>query len=117
MLDPDFLALASSFSNIASRSPLGRSLFHIFRQAVHAKGQGRRLRESNAVSDDLKAMFDEESASASRWDEYAAGLQKLEMDERYRGAWDGEFSLFDMLDRYESLSLGKDEIAPERPRC
>ncbi|OJJ66555.1 hypothetical protein ASPBRDRAFT_137881 [Aspergillus brasiliensis CBS 101740] len=117
VLDPDFLALASAFSNIASRSPLGRSLLHIFRQAVHAKGQGWRLRESNAVSDDLKAMFDEESTSASRWDGYAAGLQKLEMDERYRGVWDGEYSLFEMLDRYESLSLGKDEIAPERPRC
>ncbi|RAL04314.1 Zn(II)2Cys6 transcription factor [Aspergillus ibericus CBS 121593] len=116
ILDPDFLALASAFSNVASRSPLGRSLFHQFRQAVHAKAQGRQLRESHAVSDDLKAMFDEESTSASQWDEYAKGLEKLEMDERYHGASDGEFSLFEMLDRYESLSLGKDEIAPERPR-
>ncbi|PYH91080.1 C6 transcription factor [Aspergillus ellipticus CBS 707.79] len=116
ILDSDFLALASAFSSIANRSHLGRSLFHMFRQSVRAKGQGRHLRESHVVSDDLKDMFDEESTLSSPWDDYAKGLQKLEMDERYHGIMEGERSLSEMLDRYESLSLGKDEIAPERPR-
>ncbi|RAL11938.1 Zn(II)2Cys6 transcription factor [Aspergillus homomorphus CBS 101889] len=116
ILDHDFLSLASSFSSIASRSPLGRSLFHMFRQTVRARGQGKHLRGSDLVSDELKALFDEESTSPSQWDEYAKGLDKLEMDERYRGIIEGEHSLFEMLDRYESLSLGKDEIAPERIR-
>ncbi|PWY77084.1 C6 transcription factor [Aspergillus heteromorphus CBS 117.55] len=116
ILDADFLALASAFSSIANRSHLGRSLFHMFRQSVRAKGQGRHLRESHLASDDLKEMFDEESTMSSQWDDYAKGLQKLETDERYHGIMEGDRSLSEMLDRYESLSLGKDEIAPERLR-
>ncbi|KAF7172564.1 hypothetical protein CNMCM5623_004745 [Aspergillus felis] len=124
ILDSDFLSLASSFSIIASRSSLGRSLFHLFRQSVRAKSQGRRIRQSSAVSDELKDLFDEETPikEQTRWDEYAEGLQKLNEDERYHGPGEGEhglqdypgLGLFDMLDRYESLSLGKDEIVPER---
>ncbi|PYH86897.1 C6 transcription factor [Aspergillus uvarum CBS 121591] len=116
ILDQDFLSLASSFSSIASRSPLGRSLFHMFRQTVRARGQGQHLRGSNLVSDELKALFDAESTSPSQWDEYAKGLDKLKTDERYRGLMEGEHSLFEMLDRYESLSLGKDDIASHRRR-
>lgn len=124
ILDSDFLSLASSFSIIASRSYLGRSLFHLFRQSVRAKSQGRRIRQSSSVSDELKDLFDEETPinEPTRWDEYAEGLQKLKEDERYHGTGEGELGLqdypglglFDMLDRYESLSLGKDEIVPER---
>jgi hypothetical protein len=124
ILDSDFLSLASSFSIIASRSYLGRSLFHLFRQSVRAKSQGRRIRQSSAVSGELKDLFDEETPikEQTRWDEYAEGLQKLNEDERYHGPGEGEhglqdypgLGLFDMLDRYESLSLGKDEIVPER---
>ncbi|KAI9925732.1 hypothetical protein MW887_005534 [Aspergillus wentii] len=127
ILDSDFLSLASAFSVIASRSTLGRNLFHIFRQSVRAKSQSKRIRESSAVSDELKELFDEESTAPgrTRWDEYAEGLQKLNQDERYHGIgaegahglqeYPG-MGLFDMLDRYESLSLGKDEIVPERHR-
>ncbi|KAG2010734.1 hypothetical protein GB937_007703 [Aspergillus fischeri] len=124
ILDSDFLSLASSFSIIASRSYLGRSLFHLFRQSVRAKSQGRRIRQSSSVSDELKDLFDEETPikEQTRWDEYAEGLQKLNEDERYHGPGEGEhglqdypgLGLFDMLDRYESLSLGKDEIVSER---
>ncbi|RHZ67269.1 hypothetical protein CDV55_102628 [Aspergillus turcosus] len=128
ILDSDFLSLASSFSIIASRSYLGRSLFHLFRQSVRAKAQGRRIRQSSAVSDELKDLFDEETPikEQTRWDEYAEGLQKLNEDERYHGPGEEHglqdypgLGLFDMLDRYESLSLGKDEIVPERrkPEC
>lgn len=138
VLDADFLSLASAFSVIASRSHLGRNLFHIFRQSVRAKAQGRRVRESSAVSAELKELFDEEAAAAGRLDGYASGLEKLDRDERYRGLSGGSGSgsgsragsgsgdsegnlqryaglgLLDMLDRYESLSLGKDEIVPGR---
>ncbi|PYH43596.1 Zn(II)2Cys6 transcription factor [Aspergillus saccharolyticus JOP 1030-1] len=116
ILDRDFLSLASSFSSMASRSLLGRCLFHMFRQTVRSRGQGKHLRESSLVSDELKALFDEESTSPSQWDEYAKGLDKLEADDRYHGLIEEEYSLLEMLDRYESLSLGKDEIAPERRR-
>lgn len=138
VLDADFLSLASAFSVIASRSHLGRNLFHIFRQSVRAKAQGRRVRGSPAVSAELKELFDEEAAAAGRLDGYASGLEKLERDDRYRGlsgdsgsrpgsasgsgsgfgSGSGEdnlqryagLGLLEMLDRYESLSLGKDEI-------
>ncbi|ODM18206.1 hypothetical protein SI65_06077 [Aspergillus cristatus] len=129
ILDPDFLSLSSAFSVIASRSRLGRNLFHIFRQSVRSKSQGKRIRESS-VSEDLKELFDEDAiAKGQNWfDDYARGLEKLNQDERYsglgNGSHDGEdlqeypgLGLFDMLDRYESLSLGKDEVASERTTC
>lgn len=133
VLDRDFLSLASAFSVMASRSTLGRNLFHIFRQSVRAKGQGRRIREAGGsvgVSEELKELFDEDApgqGKGGKFDEYAAGLEKLNSDERYHGIGmersedDGlqdypGLGLFDMLDRYESLSLGKDEIAAEREK-
>ncbi|KAL4869719.1 fungal-specific transcription factor domain-containing protein [Aspergillus spectabilis] len=113
ILDNDFLTLASAFSCIASQSQSGRNLFHLFRQNVRAKCQGSRLRECPAVDDELKKLFDEQYTSWTLFDEYANGLEKLDQDERYRVL--GEHRLSDMLDRYESLSLGKDDIA--RGRC
>lgn len=122
VLDQDFLSLASAFSVMASRSTLGRNLFHIFRQTVRSKSQGKRIRESSAVSEELKDLFDEEASAKGdgkgRYDEYAEGLEKLNQDERYHGIGAGEgglqdypgLGLFDMLDRYESLSLGKDDV-------
>lgn len=126
ILDPDFLALASSFSVIAGRSHLGRNLFHLFRQSTRSKAQGKRIRESeSAVPDELKDLFDEDAVAkgVSRLDNYASGLEKLAQDERYHGlpglpgGFEGSemqeyhgLGLLDMLDRYESLSLGKDEF-------
>lgn len=130
VLDPDFLSLASAFSIVASRSALGRNLFHIFRQSVRAKAQGARIRDAAAVPGELKDLFDEESSAKGcrRFDEYAEGLEKLDLDEKYHGITGGEvgrgsslqdypgLGLSDMLDRYESLSLGKDEVFSERRR-
>ncbi|KAG2419768.1 hypothetical protein HFD88_004564 [Aspergillus terreus] len=116
ILDPDFLSLASAFASMAGRSQLGRSLFHMFRQLVRAKGQGQRIRDSTTATDEMRALFGE-SIPHTPWDEYGKGLAKLEEDERYHGIGnERERTLVDMLDRYESLSLGKDEIAPERFR-
>jgi hypothetical protein len=125
VLDPDFLSLASAFSIIASRSALGRNLFHIFRQSVRAKAQGSRIREATSIPGELKELFDEESLAKghSRFDEYAEGLEKLDQDEKYHGITEGDgqslqdypgLGLSAMLDRYESLSLGKDEVFKER---
>ncbi|PLB49634.1 putative C6 transcription factor [Aspergillus steynii IBT 23096] len=117
VLDPDFLMLASSFHSIASRSRVGRNLFHIFLQNTRSRGQGQRLHESTGVTEALKALFD--AAGSSHFnplEDYTKGLEKLDTDERYRGTPGEELdSISSMLDRYESLSLGKDEIAPERP--
>ncbi|KAJ6104115.1 hypothetical protein N7523_010435 [Penicillium sp. IBT 18751x] len=126
LLDPDFLSLTSAFSVVASRSALGRNLFHIFRQSVRAKAQGDRIRDSDSVTDDLKNLFDEETSNEghSRYDEYADGLEKLNQKKKYNGIGKGGQSLqnyaglglSDMLDRYESLSLGKDDVLSERHR-
>jgi hypothetical protein len=126
VLDEDFLTLASAFSIIASRSALGRNLFHIFRQSVRAKAQGSRIRGAVAVPDELKDLFDEGSKArgCSRFDEYAEGLEKLNQKDKYHGISGGEvglqdypgLGLSDMLDRYESLSLGKDDVLVKRYR-
>jgi hypothetical protein len=125
VMDPDFLSLASAFSIVASHSALGRNLFHIFRQSVRAKAQGSRIRDATSIPDELKELFNEESSAKghSRFDEYAEGLEKLDQDEKYHGITEGDtqslqeypgLGLSDMLDRYESLSLGKDEVFKER---
>lgn len=125
VLDQDFLSLASAFSIVASRSALGRNLFHIFRQSVRAKAQGDRIRDASSIPDELKDLFDQEPTNRghSRFDEYAEGLEKLNREEKYHGIGEGQslqeypgLGLSDMLDRYESLSLGKDNGLPERHR-
>ncbi|EPS30971.1 hypothetical protein PDE_05925 [Penicillium oxalicum 114-2] len=128
VLDRDFLSLVSALSVVANRSALGRNLFHLFRQSVRAKAQGSRIRDSSAVSDELKDLLDEEAVSQGhdRFDEYAQGLEKLNEDKKYHGipgqtegsglqGYSG-LGLSDMLDRYESLSLGKDDVFSERRR-
>lgn len=126
VVDEDFLALASAFSIVASRSALGRNLFHIFRQSVRAKAQGDRIRRASSISDELKDLFDEESTGRGhdRFDDYAEGLEKLNQEQKYHGIgregtnlqdYPG-MGLSDMLDRYESLSLGKDDVFLERYR-
>ncbi|KAJ5109691.1 hypothetical protein N7532_002336 [Penicillium argentinense] len=125
VLDQDFLSLASAFSIIASRSVLGRNLFHIFRQSVRAKAQGERIRDLQSVPDELKDLFDETPTNRghARFNDYAEGLEKLNRDGKYHRISEGQslqdypgLSLSDMLDRYESLSLGKDDVLPERHR-
>lgn len=125
ILDQDFLSLASSLFIVASRSALGRNLFHIFRQSVRAKAQGDRVRDATSIPDELTDLFDEEpnNQGHSRFDEYAEGLEKLNRDEKYHGIGQGKslqdypgLGLSDMLDRYESLSLGKDRMLAERHR-
>jgi hypothetical protein len=129
ILDNAFLFLASVFASIASRSQLGRNLFHLFRQSVRAKRQGSQLRHATAVNDEMKILFDEECTLPSIFDEFANGLEKLDADEQYRvlghspggsqatissrsdelvtSEWCRQNPLSDMLNRYESLSCGR----------
>ncbi|KAL2864938.1 transcription factor domain-containing protein [Aspergillus lucknowensis] len=104
ILEPDFLYLAGTFGNVASRSHIGRNLFHLFRQLVRSKHQGGRIRGSDRVTNELKALFDESSTEPSQFDEYAKGLEKLD-EERYRAVAESH-SLPDMLGLYESLRRG-----------
>ena len=91
VLDEDFLTLSSAFSVVASRSALGRNLFHIFPQSVRGKAQGARIRGVSSVPDELKDLFDEASREkgCSRFDEYADGLEKLNQKDKYHGDWGG----------------------------
>lgn len=117
ILDPDFLSLAASFHRVASRSRLGRNLFYLFRDTTYSRGQSERLQQSRRVSEELKALLNvTDSSHHATLEDYAKGLEKLAMDERYRGnPGEEDHSISSMLDRYESLSLGKDEVAQERP--
>ena len=111
VLDEDFLSLASAFTIVASQSALGRNLFHIFRQSVQAKGQGDRVRGRISVPDELKVLFDEKYSKMgySRADEYADRHEiKVKGDQTVQD-YPG-LGLSDMLDRYESLSLGNDKL-------
>ncbi|KAJ0420390.1 hypothetical protein BJY00DRAFT_301573 [Aspergillus carlsbadensis] len=110
--DDDFLFLACAFGNIATRSHVGRNLFHLFREQVQSKRQGSQIRESDRVTDVVKDVFDENFTESLQFDVCAKGLEKL-MDERYRAIAKCH-PLCNMLDKYECLSLGRDELAPER---
>jgi hypothetical protein len=110
--DDDFLFLACTFGNIASRSHVGRNLFHLFRVQVRSKHQGSHIRESDRVTDVVKDVFDENFTESLQFDVCAKGLEKLE-DIRYRAIAKCH-PLCKMLDKYECLSLGRDELAPER---
>ncbi|KAE8401005.1 pathway-specific regulatory protein [Aspergillus pseudonomiae] len=118
VLSHDFLSLTSAFSITASRSQVGRYLFHIFRQSVRSRNQEERVLQSDAVSDEVKELFGRHSWSQlpDRWGDYADGL------ERYRGSfssgsWNYTASgVRDMLEKYERLSLGnRDSSRPRRP--
>ncbi|BAE58559.1 unnamed protein product [Aspergillus oryzae RIB40] len=108
VLDHDFLSLTSAFSITASRSQVGRHLFHIFRESVRSRNQEERVLQSDAVSDEVKELFGRHPSSQlpDRWGNYADGL------ERYRGSfssgsWNYTASgVRDMLEKYERLSLG-----------
>lgn len=115
ILEPEFLSLASSFADVAGCSQLGRNLLYLFHVFVCGRGQGYRVRQSADISDELKMLLDDDPRVPFPWVPYTVGLNKLDFG-HYGGVLckDGEWSLLHMLDCYESLSLGKDEVAPVR---
>jgi hypothetical protein len=64
------------------------------------------------VTDVVTDVFDENFTESLQFEVYARGLEKLE-DKRYRAIAKCH-PLCNMLDKYECLSLGRDELAPER---
>ncbi|OGM45393.1 pathway-specific regulatory protein [Aspergillus bombycis] len=118
VLSHDFLSLTSAFSITASRSPVGRYLFHMFRQSVRSRNQEERVLQSDAVFDEVKELFGRHPwpPLPDRWGDYADGL------ERYLGTFSGgswnctASGVRDMLEKYERLSLGnRGNSHPRRP--
>ncbi|RAH78941.1 hypothetical protein BO86DRAFT_402285 [Aspergillus japonicus CBS 114.51] len=117
ILDQDFLTLTSAFSIIACRSQVGRNLFHLFKLSVRSRNQGSRVARSTDVPPGIKELFrqDSESQQPDRWDHYAEGLTKADGDPSYIDGMGSEVKssaatgMHDMLERYERLSVGKEE--------
>ncbi|PYI02031.1 pathway-specific regulatory protein [Aspergillus sclerotiicarbonarius CBS 121057] len=116
ILDRDFLTLTSAMSIIACRSQLGRSVFHLFKLAVRSRNQGARVQQSEEVPPGIKELFQQDSQSRApdRWDRYAESLTKIDGDDSYLDTREApqslaSYGLHDMLERYERLSVGKED--------
>ncbi|GKZ24426.1 hypothetical protein AbraIFM66951_010482 [Aspergillus brasiliensis] len=125
ILDRDFLTLTSAMSIIACRSQLGRRLFHLFKLSVRARNQGERVQQSDEVPPGIKELFQPDSMAhvPDRWDKYAEELTKIDGEDSYVDHFEDDLQssaasgLHEMLQRYERLSVGKeDEWRDRRPR-
>ncbi|OJJ67106.1 hypothetical protein ASPBRDRAFT_136604 [Aspergillus brasiliensis CBS 101740] len=125
ILDRDFLTLTSAMSIIACRSQLGRNLFHLFKLSVRARNQGERVQQSDEVPPGIKELFQPDSMAhvPDRWDKYAEELTKIDGEDSYVDHLEDDpqssaaSGLHEMLQRYERLSVGKeDEWRDRRPR-
>jgi hypothetical protein len=110
-VDDDFLSLCTAFYIIASRSALGRDLFRLFRQSVRAKVRGQKMQASNALSEQLKVIFDDE-------DKHLAESEEMDWEDSSRGfgsdkggnLQESKLAIHEMLDQYEKMSLGSDHF-------
>ncbi|GLA97348.1 hypothetical protein AtubIFM57143_004838 [Aspergillus tubingensis] len=125
ILDRDFLTLTSAMSIIACRSQLGRHLFHLFKLSVRSRNQGNRVQQSDEVPPGIKELFQPDSMAQvpDRWDRYAEGLTKIDGEQSYVDHFQDDpqslatSGLHEMLQRYERLSVGKDdEWRDRRPK-
>lgn len=125
ILDRDFLTLTSAMSIIACRSQLGRHLFHLFKLSVRSRNQGDRVQQSDEVPPGIKELFQPDSKAQvpDRWDKYAEGLTKIDGEQSYVDHFQDDpqslatSGLHEMLQRYERLSVGKeDEWRDRRPK-
>jgi hypothetical protein len=104
-VDDDFISLCTAFYIIASRSPLGRDLFRLFRQSVRAKMHGQKMHSSNALSEQLKVILDDE-------DKHPAELEEMDWEDSPRGLGshtggklqESKLAIHEMLDQYEKMS-------------
>lgn len=116
ILDSDFLSLTSTFSAIASRSPVGSRLFNLFRSSVETRNQGLRLQQSQTVPPRIKELFEQDTQleSLDNWDYYLTGRasgEKSHLGYGYDSQIPPASGLHDMLEKYERLSIGK-EVRP-----
>lgn len=114
ILDSDFLCLASAFSVIANRSPVGRNLYHFFKLAVRSRSQGEKLHDVDEVPPEIRDIFRQDLITQS---------QNRECHEATSSAGDTRYmeklkdtpqaapppGLKEMIGEYEKLSMGKEE--------
>jgi hypothetical protein len=110
--DPDFVSLALALHIIAGRSNLGNSVFQIFKQSLHGKVDSKKFRES-PLSDELKELLYEDSSETeggrSQGSDEDDQLHEVGTTSQEGGGPGSE--ICEMLSRYESLTLGKEEPA------
>lgn len=113
ILDSDFLRLTSAFSIIASRSPVGRSLFHFFKLSVRSRNQGEKLRGFDEAPIEIRKIFWQDPKSQSpnnghqvaRPEDRTFNMESLD-DNPQAFPPPG---LKEMIGEYEKLSVGKEE--------
>ncbi|KAJ5571668.1 pathway-specific regulatory protein [Penicillium sp. DV-2018c] len=118
ILDPDFLHLASAFSIIASRSPVGRNIYHFFKLSMKSRDRGSKIPASNELPTEIRELFleDVRSPSLDQWRDATAS----EEDSRYTKHLDDNPQavsppgLKEMIGEYEKLSVGREERARAR---
>ncbi|KAJ5788218.1 pathway-specific regulatory protein [Penicillium paradoxum] len=114
ILDPDFLCLASAFSVIANRSPVGRNLYHFFKLSIRSRSQGKKLQNSDEIPPEIKGIFRQDLISQSRDKEHHEVTSSAE-DTRYMEKIEDTSQatpapgLKEMIGEYEKLSMGKEE--------
>ncbi|OQE17676.1 hypothetical protein PENFLA_c023G08397 [Penicillium flavigenum] len=114
ILDSDFLRLTSAFSFIASRSPVGKSLFNFFKSSVRTQNQGKKPRCFGDIPREIRAIFwhDSKSPSPDKWDQMtrsenrALNMERLEDNPQLFSS----SGLKEMIGEYEKLSMGKEEL-------
>jgi hypothetical protein len=115
ILDPDFLHLASAFSIIANRSPVGRNIYHFFKLSMRSRDPGKTPPASADLPTEIRELLihDIRSQSLDQWHQATAS----EEDSRYMKHLDDNPQavpppgLKEMIGEYEKLSVGKEERA------
>ncbi|KAL4801979.1 hypothetical protein BDV18DRAFT_164489 [Aspergillus unguis] len=102
--DNDFLTLASCFFVITQRSQVGRRLFRMFRDTLRQRSD----KDYRQLSEQIMRLLDDEfygSEDGARLEKHASNEQPLVR---------GQHPLSDMLEAYETLSLGREHIARQK---
>lgn len=109
--DPDFVSLALALHIIANRSNIGNSVFQIFKESLHGKINSKKFKQS-PLPGELKELLYEDYSSETeggRSDEDDQ-LHDVGTASSQEGCRRGPGSeICEMLSRYESLTLGREE--------
>lgn len=121
ILDPDFLDLTTAFAIVASRSQVGRHVFHAFKLSVRSMIRNAKLQSIDLLPSGMQELFRprESSSEADRWDHYAEGLAEVDGDQSFLTDLNKDPEtpgLHDMLRWYERLSIGTEAQRRENDR-
>ncbi|KAJ5143224.1 pathway-specific regulatory protein [Penicillium bovifimosum] len=112
ILDPDFFHLASAFSVIANRSPVGRNIYHFFKLSMRSRYRGKT--PPVELPPEIRELLIEGVGSPlDQWHQATAS----EEDSRYMKHLDDNPQaipppgLKEMIGEYEKLSVGTEERA------